>query len=235
MRWCTSSRWRPAAAGLAPLLDRLRLPGSSLAKMPVRNLARTPRRTLMSLLGIARTHTPGARDPVYDWGQLHLSGDRDVEQGVFLNNDVNRTSIRTNFTFNPVEQLDFAIREVQQKINKAKVMLGTGKLSNQGYAKYATELKAELETLKSKIAADSTTLPSIPITRKSSSSKRLSGERLTMRPLSLIGSSALGCISFCISRSACFTNSSRRIIFTPPAVDPEQPTTKPESTIMAGT
>lgn len=46
-----------AGAGLAPLLDRLRLPGSSLAKMPVRNLARTPRRTLMSLLGIAAVIT----------------------------------------------------------------------------------------------------------------------------------------------------------------------------------
>ncbi|MGE5689758.1 MAG: ABC transporter permease [Pseudomonadota bacterium] len=44
-------------AGLAPLLERLRLPGSSLAKMPVRNLARTPRRTLTSLLGIAAVIT----------------------------------------------------------------------------------------------------------------------------------------------------------------------------------
>jgi putative ABC transport system permease protein len=40
-------------SGLAPALERLRLPGSSLGKMPVRNLARTPRRTLMSALGIA--------------------------------------------------------------------------------------------------------------------------------------------------------------------------------------
>jgi putative ABC transport system permease protein len=46
-----------AGAGLAPLLERLRLPGSSLAKMPFRNLARTPRRTLMSLLGIAAVIT----------------------------------------------------------------------------------------------------------------------------------------------------------------------------------
>ena len=46
-----------ASAGLAPLLERLRLPGSSLAKMPIRNLARTPRRTSMSLLGIAAVIT----------------------------------------------------------------------------------------------------------------------------------------------------------------------------------
>ena len=46
-----------AGAGLAPVLERLPLPGSSLAKMPFRNLARTPRRTLMSLLGIAAVIT----------------------------------------------------------------------------------------------------------------------------------------------------------------------------------
>jgi putative ABC transport system permease protein len=46
-----------AGGGLAPLLERLRLPGSSLAKMPFRNVARTPRRTLMSLLGIAAVIT----------------------------------------------------------------------------------------------------------------------------------------------------------------------------------
>ena len=43
--------------GLAPLLERLRLPGSSLAKMPLRNVARTPRRTLTSVLGIAAVLT----------------------------------------------------------------------------------------------------------------------------------------------------------------------------------
>ena len=40
---------------------------------------------------------------------IYLSGDRDVEQGVFFNNDVNRTSIRSNFTFNPNEKTDFAV------------------------------------------------------------------------------------------------------------------------------
>lgn len=42
-----------ASSGLAPLLRRLHLPGSTLAKLPLRNVVRTPRRTLMSLLGIA--------------------------------------------------------------------------------------------------------------------------------------------------------------------------------------
>ncbi len=38
--------------GFAPMLGR-RLPGNSLFQMPLRNLLRTPRRTLMTLLGIA--------------------------------------------------------------------------------------------------------------------------------------------------------------------------------------
>jgi putative ABC transport system permease protein len=42
-----------AGSGLAPALQRMRLPGSTLTKMPLRNVVRTPRRTLMSLLGIA--------------------------------------------------------------------------------------------------------------------------------------------------------------------------------------
>jgi putative ABC transport system permease protein len=46
-----------AGGGLAPLLARLHLPGSSLAKMPLRNVARTPRRTATSLLGIAAVIT----------------------------------------------------------------------------------------------------------------------------------------------------------------------------------
>ena len=39
--------------GLAPLLRRLRLPGGSLGQMPARNVLRAPRRTLMTVLGIA--------------------------------------------------------------------------------------------------------------------------------------------------------------------------------------
>lgn len=41
-----------AGGGLAPLLARLRLPGGSLVQMPIRNIARAPRRTLVTVLGI---------------------------------------------------------------------------------------------------------------------------------------------------------------------------------------
>lgn len=42
-----------SGGGLAPLLRRVPVPGSSVAQMPVRNVLRTPRRTLMTLIGIA--------------------------------------------------------------------------------------------------------------------------------------------------------------------------------------
>ncbi len=38
--------------GLAPLLKRMRLPGRSFAQMPVRNVMRAPRRSLLTILGI---------------------------------------------------------------------------------------------------------------------------------------------------------------------------------------
>ncbi len=41
--------------GLAPLLKRLRVPGKSLAQMPVRNVLRAPRRTILTALGIGAT------------------------------------------------------------------------------------------------------------------------------------------------------------------------------------
>ncbi len=43
--------------GLAPLLERVPLPGSVLAKLPLRNVARAPRRTLLSLLAIGAAIT----------------------------------------------------------------------------------------------------------------------------------------------------------------------------------
>jgi putative ABC transport system permease protein len=43
--------------GLAPLLKRVRVPGRSLGQMPVRNVVRAPRRTLMTVLGIAAVIT----------------------------------------------------------------------------------------------------------------------------------------------------------------------------------
>ena len=41
-----------AGGGLAPLLARIPAPGSTLAQMPVRNVARAPRRTLITVVGI---------------------------------------------------------------------------------------------------------------------------------------------------------------------------------------
>jgi TonB-linked SusC/RagA family outer membrane protein len=38
-----------------------------------------------------------------------LSGDRDVDNGVFYNNDQNRTSVRTNFSFAPSAKADFTV------------------------------------------------------------------------------------------------------------------------------
>jgi putative ABC transport system permease protein len=43
--------------GFAPLLKRIRLPGSSLVQMPLRNLARAPRRTITTVLGLAAVIT----------------------------------------------------------------------------------------------------------------------------------------------------------------------------------
>lgn len=40
---------------------------------------------------------------------FYLATDRDVEQGVFFNSDNNRTSIRSNFGFNPNDKLDFSL------------------------------------------------------------------------------------------------------------------------------
>ena len=39
--------------GLAPLMTRLRIPGATFAQMPFRNVARAPRRALLTILGIA--------------------------------------------------------------------------------------------------------------------------------------------------------------------------------------
>ena len=40
------------SGGLAPLLARIRIPGDSLAQMPLRNVVRAPRRTLATVVGI---------------------------------------------------------------------------------------------------------------------------------------------------------------------------------------
>jgi TonB-linked SusC/RagA family outer membrane protein len=40
---------------------------------------------------------------------FYLSGDRNIEQGVFFNSDNSQKSIRTNFTVNPNDKLDFTV------------------------------------------------------------------------------------------------------------------------------
>ncbi len=52
-----STTHRVASGGLAPLVSRLPLPGSSVAQMPFRNVLREPRRTLLTALGIAAAIT----------------------------------------------------------------------------------------------------------------------------------------------------------------------------------
>lgn len=49
-----------------------------------------------------------------------------------------------------VDELAMQIQDTRQKMNKAKVMLGTGKLSEKAYQQYMTELKATLAELESK-------------------------------------------------------------------------------------
>jgi putative ABC transport system permease protein len=48
-----STTHRASGGGLAPTLQRIPLPGSSVAEMPVRNVLREPRRTILTALGIA--------------------------------------------------------------------------------------------------------------------------------------------------------------------------------------
>jgi len=85
--------------GFAPLLKRIRLPGSSLAQMPLRNVARAPRRTITTMLGLAAVITTvvalsgmfdsfqGTVDAIED-ESLHQGGERlDVLLNGFLDDD----------------------------------------------------------------------------------------------------------------------------------------------------
>ena len=55
---------RAVSGGLAPLVRRLPLPGSTVALLPVRNVVRGPRRTVLTALGVAGHRRPhrGDRD-----------------------------------------------------------------------------------------------------------------------------------------------------------------------------
>jgi putative ABC transport system permease protein len=52
-----STTHRAAGSGLAPLLRRVPLPGSSIVELPFRNVLREPRRTLLTAFGIAAAIT----------------------------------------------------------------------------------------------------------------------------------------------------------------------------------
>ncbi|HVA85688.1 MAG TPA: FtsX-like permease family protein [Candidatus Saccharimonadales bacterium] len=70
-------------SGLAPLAGRLRIPGSSTAQMPIRNLLRTPRRTLLTALGIgaAVTVLVGTTGMTDTFQRTIDNGEREVVQG----------------------------------------------------------------------------------------------------------------------------------------------------------
>lgn len=48
---------------------------------------------------------------------FYISGDRDVQQGVFFNSDLANKSIRSNFTFNPNDKADFTVNVNWQQNN----------------------------------------------------------------------------------------------------------------------
>lgn len=48
---------------------------------------------------------------------FYMSGDRDVQQGVFFNSDLANKSVRSNFTFNPTTVADFAVNLNWQQNN----------------------------------------------------------------------------------------------------------------------
>ncbi len=52
-----STTHRATSSGLAPLLRRVPIPGSSVAELPIRNVLREPRRTLLTAFGIAAAIT----------------------------------------------------------------------------------------------------------------------------------------------------------------------------------
>jgi len=68
-------------------------------------LARDPRAVRVGDLSKLSMNLRGGGDRY----NFYIAGDRDVEQGVFFNSDNNRTSVRTNFGFNPNDKSDFQL------------------------------------------------------------------------------------------------------------------------------
>jgi TonB-linked SusC/RagA family outer membrane protein len=76
--------------------------GTILTDNPV---ARDPRAVRDGDLSIVQMNVRGGGDRY----SFYLSGDRNVEQGVFFNSDNSQKSVRTNFTVNPNDKLDFTV------------------------------------------------------------------------------------------------------------------------------
>jgi putative ABC transport system permease protein len=72
------------SGGLAPLVSRIPLPGRSLAQLPVRNLVRTPRRTLLTALAIggALTVFAGSRGLIDTFDDLVARQDAEATRAV---------------------------------------------------------------------------------------------------------------------------------------------------------
>ena len=68
-------------------------------------LTRDPRAMRTGQLSILQMNVRGGGDRY----SFYVSGDRNIEQGVFFNSDNSQTSVRSNFTVNPNDKLDFTV------------------------------------------------------------------------------------------------------------------------------
>jgi TonB-linked SusC/RagA family outer membrane protein len=68
-------------------------------------LSRDPRAMRTGDLSILQMNVRGGGDRY----SFYVSGDRNIEQGVFFNSDNSQTSVRSNFTVNPSNTLDFTV------------------------------------------------------------------------------------------------------------------------------
>jgi TonB-linked SusC/RagA family outer membrane protein len=68
-------------------------------------LVRDSRAMRTGQLSIVQLNVRGGGDRY----SFYVSGDRNIEQGVFFNSDNSQTSVRSNFSVNPTEKLDFTV------------------------------------------------------------------------------------------------------------------------------
>ena len=73
---------------------------------PTIRLSRDPlAQCVTATLSIVQVNVRGGGDRY----SFYVSGDRNIEQGVFFNSDNSQKSVRTNFTVNPNDKLDFTV------------------------------------------------------------------------------------------------------------------------------